>query len=135
MKVKFISNGIKFTNNADLKIIVNPALFFIKAYYALHVKGVVEWLKPIWFIDGTPTEQHLVVVAEKPDVACFSVYVWNDDHQFELMRLVKQDNPGVKIIAGGPQLDAHKDKQFFEKHPYINHVCYRDWETDRKSVV
>ena len=135
MKVKFVSNGIKFTNNADFKIIVNPALFFIKAYYQLHGKGKIEWLKPIWFIDKTPYDQYKDIVKESPDFACFSVYVWNDDHQFELMRLVKQDNPGVKIIAGGPQLDAHKDKQFFEKHPYIDYVCYGDGEQAFQLIV
>lgn len=129
MKIKFISNGIKFTNNADLKIIVNPALFFMRAYYILHGKNKsVEWLKPILFIDKSPSEQHEEIASERPDVICFSVYVWNDDHQFELMRRLKRDYPEIMIVAGGPQLDAHKDRDFFKKHPYIDYVCYGDGE-------
>jgi tRNA A37 methylthiotransferase MiaB len=135
MKIKFVSNGIKFTNNADLKIIVNPALFFMKAYYMLHGKGSVEWLKPIWFIDKTPYEQYKEIVADKPDFACFSVYVWNDDHQFKIMETIKRDNPEITVIAGGPQLDAHKDKSFFDKHPYIDYVCYGDGEQAMQLLI
>lgn len=131
MKIKFVSNGLsgKVNRGQSGSTAINPAYFFLKAYYILHGKNpAVEWLPCDFIMTCTFEEQLANIVAEAPDLIGLSVYVWNEEYQFELAKALKKQLPNSVIVLGGPQLIAHKDIEFFNKHPFIDFVCYGDGE-------
>jgi hypothetical protein len=131
MKIKFVSNGLcGEVNKLQLSsTAINPAFFFLKAYYMLHgLNPNVTWLPCDFIMVDTLETQVSNIVAESPDLIGLSVYVWNEDYQFDLARRLKEVLPNSIIVLGGPQLIAHKDPEFFNKHPYVDYVCYGDGE-------
>jgi len=79
---------------------------------------VTEW---IW------RREPVVETAErlaKNDIVAFSTYVWNHRYNYEIARQIKQINPSVLIIMGGPE-PAITDPNFFRDNPFIDLViCY-----------
>ena len=59
----------------------------------------------------------------KDTIVGFSVYVWNDQYCRALARRIKELNPYVLIIFGGPQPPIEKP-EFFELFPYVD-VCVK----------
>ena len=52
------------------------------------------------------TEQ---LLAYKPKIICFSVYIWNITEITQIILLLKQIAPEVTIILGGPEVSHHPD--------------------------
>lgn len=44
-----------------------------------------------------------------PDFACFSVYVWNRTYLEEAAEILKEKNPSLVTIAGGPEVTANPE--------------------------
>lgn len=65
---------------------------------------------------------------DKVDIIGVSVYVWNKVYFKTVCQEIKKRLPHIIIIAGGPELDAHKDVDFFKKNPWYNYVIYGDGE-------
>lgn len=131
MKIKFISNGplgeVNVLNQGETNI--NPAYFFLKAYYHLHGRNKnVIWLDPELTMFATADDQAKEITKQRPDIVALSVYVWNETHQFKLAKLLKENLPNLVVILGGPQLIAHKNETFFDQYPYVDYVCYGDGE-------
>lgn len=115
---------------------------FINYFLRLHHElksvsaGSYNWLPPESLLIGpeqVPDEQFLDSICtllenEKVDVLAVSVYVWNKIYFKLICTEVKKRLPHITIIAGGPELDAHKDKEFFVKNPYYDYVIYGDGE-------
>ena len=40
----------------------------------------------------------------KPDVAAFSIFLWNAPRTYSIIKLLKQEMPEVKIVVGGPEI-------------------------------
>jgi len=49
--------------------------------------------------------------------------------------LYRSRNPEGRVIVGGPQLVAHKDKDFFNKFPYIDYAVYGDGERALTDIL
>jgi hypothetical protein len=131
MKIKFVSNGpigeVNALNYSETNI--NPAYFFIKAYYMLHGQNPeVEWLPCDFTMFDSVNVQANQIIQQAPDLLALSVYVWNETHQFQLAQQVKQALPNITVVMGGPQLTAHKNPNFFEQYPFVDFVCYGDGE-------
>jgi tRNA A37 methylthiotransferase MiaB len=75
------------------------------------------------------------IVAAKVDVLGLSIFIWNEDYQYAIAKKIKELNPGIVIVFGGPQLDAHKNPNFFKTHPYVDWVCYGDGEKAFQLLV
>ncbi len=90
-----------------------------------------EWTDP-YFLIGPEyfdvAKAYDMIVEEKIDVVAFSVYIWNKKEFFEMAEYFKKQNPNLIIIAGGPELDAHRDKDFFKKYGFIDWVIFGEGE-------
>ena len=53
------------------------------------------------------------------DIVLFSIYVWNVRLSMEIARQLKQRNPNVVIICGGPQVPDKGDK-FLREYPFVD---------------
>lgn len=73
---------------------------------------------------------HEFAIKEKPEeiasycasfeVVCFSCYIWNITHTLRVIELIKQLNPAVKILLGGPEVSYDWQEQL--KHPHIDYI-------------
>lgn len=104
-----------------------PAALQLKTYIDLLYPELVEQLEWIVPIQQEITDQELIdyVNLLDVDILCTSHYLWN--HAFlikQLSNVRNQLKPGLKVIAGGPSIDANNNKSFFESHPYINYAVY-----------
>ena len=79
----------------------------------------------------------LDIAAEKfldCDVIFASMYVWNTQYTYRLLSRIKQNNPDVIIVCGGPQI-PWRDKNFFLEHPYIDTVVINEGEQAALHVL
>ena len=53
------------------------------------------------------------------DIVGFSCYIWNRNYSLKLAKRIKELNPNVKIVFGGPELEV-TDPNFFKLYPYID---------------
>ena len=56
------------------------------------------------------------------DVVCFSVYIWNRTLTLELVACLKQINPQLKIVLGGPEI-SFEEPFFFSRYPVDALIC------------
>ena len=54
------------------------------------------------FIFKRENPADVVAKMDKPDVVCFSMYVWNENYQMALSNKIKEKWPDVVIVFGGP---------------------------------
>lgn len=114
--------------------------YFLRLYFDTNSlsKDQYNWLPPADLLigpepgEGTTAEflDDLChrLEQDKVDILGVSVYVWNKVYFKTVCREIKQRLPHIIIIAGGPELDAHKDVDFFKKNPWYDYVVYGDGE-------
>lgn len=56
---------------------------------------------------------------DAPDVAAFSVSMWNEQLNLRVAEEVKQKFPDCLIVFGGPQVPQHP-QEYFRQHPFID---------------
>jgi anaerobic magnesium-protoporphyrin IX monomethyl ester cyclase len=87
------------------------------------------------FTDHEPKESiaaHLL--ANKPDVVAFSVYIWNRDKTLALVDLLHTIRPGLRIVIGGPEV-SFDDEQLFAAHPGLSALIHGEGELPMKSLL
>jgi len=57
------------------------------------------------------------ILAENPRIAAAGVYIWNHSRVRRTMEIIRERNPGIAVIAGGPELIAVQ-----ECPPWADHV-------------
>lgn len=95
----------------------------------------LDWDDPI-FIDqaNTSAQDFTNRIDRKTDVVAFSCYVWNFKKHMKMARLLKERNPNVKIIAGGPHI-PNDPTGFFDEHPYVDVIIHNEGEIAFSRVL
>lgn len=89
---------------------------------------VTEWL---WRREALEeTAQRLA----KNNIVAFSVYVWNHNYNYALGRRIKEINPNVLTIVGGPE-PAITDKNIFKDNPWMDLVVCYEGEITFKRIL
>jgi len=139
MRIKFLANGPinNLGTKPDYVVYVNPAYFMMKYYHTLRGKKPwkEKWLLPEFIATRTAQEQVDSLVRDRVDLLLLACFVWNMDLQMEVAKLYREQVPQGRVVVGGPQLTAHKDPQFFEKHPYVDYAVYGDGEKALSDII
>ncbi|NLN85485.1 MAG: DUF4080 domain-containing protein [Candidatus Cloacimonetes bacterium] len=91
-----------------------PSLYILRE----NLRGLPYSINLLEFTLSEPLFDILTrVYREKPDIACFSAYIWNSSVVFELARELKKVLPGVKTVLGGPE--AGRGEAFPEVFDFI----------------
>ncbi|HEY2379672.1 MAG TPA: radical SAM protein [Terriglobia bacterium] len=61
------------------------------------------------------------------DIAGFSTYVWNMRHSLKIARLLKEREPGVLIMFGGPQV-PDRAEGFLRENPFVDVAVHGEGE-------
>ena len=81
----------------------------------------IEWLDPIylgWFdVDRLLEDTDFANV----DVLLLSFYVWNEERQWEIAKIAREQNPDILILGGGPQSQyrPHQNTKSYEVCDYV----------------
>ena len=115
------------------------------AYYLPYSAGVIlsyamgfEHIRNAWAVDQLiwrrePIEELAPRLAQN-DIVAFSTYVWNHRYNYKLARRIKEINPAVKIIFGGPE-PAIEDPKLFENEPFMDLVSKMEGEITFKRIM
>jgi len=68
------------------------------------------------------------------DVVFCSMYMWNINYCYKLLKTLKKLNPDIIIVAGGPEI-PWRDKNFFNDHPYIDSIAINEGEQAALAVM
>lgn len=122
----------------DNELFLGTAHLYLKTYLDINYPDMASklyWEIPIQ--QKLSDEEFLKAYDEcRPDIICTSHYIWN--HSFlldQLPRIKKYIDPKVKIIAGGPNIDCHLDKQFFKKYGFLDFAIYGSGEQAFADII
>ncbi len=112
---------------------VNPINWLLKLHHTKmsQSKNDYTWTDQYYLIDPVTIDFENIyqqIVDEQIDIVAFSVYIWNRSEFMSIARYLKEKNPSLTIIVGGPDIDAHRNKEFFKEHPFIDWVIYGEGE-------
>jgi tRNA A37 methylthiotransferase MiaB len=86
-----------------------------------------------WIFRRDPVEQAVQQLINC-DVIFFSLYVWNRNYCFTLAQKIKEQNPHVLTVFGGPEL-PHRDKDMFTKFPFIDIAVVGEGEQAVQEIL
>lgn len=66
------------------------------------------------------------LIKEKADILCFSCYIWNIEMTLEICQIIKQVEPNVKILLGGPEVSF--DQEYFMEKGFIDFIISGEGE-------
>lgn len=67
------------------------------------------------------------IYKKRPDVLCFSCYIWNIEYVEDIAREYKKICPDVPVWVGGPEVSYETDT-FLQEHPYIDGIVIGEGE-------
>lgn len=71
-----------------------------------------------------------LILARKPDIICFSAYLWSISIIEQLAKKIKEKNKHIKILVGGPQADTD-----LVNKPYFDFIVIGEGEVPFKDVL
>lgn len=71
---------------------------------------------------------------KKPDVLCFSCYIWNLTYVEELIREIKKIFPALPIWVGGPEV-SYDSKDVLERLPEVTGVMFGEGEETFMEIL
>lgn len=120
MKILLVAINAKYIHS-------NLAVYNLRAYAKAYQKADVQ----IEIAEYTINHQMDAILAgiyrAKPDVLCFSCYIWNLSYVEELSCEYHKLCPGIPIWAGGPEV-SYETKRFLEEHPQMTGVMIGEGE-------
>ena len=70
----------------------------------------------------------------KPDLLCFSCYIWNLSYAVEIIEDIKKILPKVTIWAGGPEVSYDAPK-FLKRHPEVDGIMCAEGEKTLTELI
>lgn len=125
INIAFYSPSIDLVQSTKF---VCPNFFYLKTYIDLYSKNKdnINWEHIIYDDIESNKLANWLVDIKKIDVLCLGVYIWNESLCYSLAEKVKELNPNIIIIIGGPQQLGSISKEFLETHSYIDYCVYGD---------
>lgn len=71
---------------------------------------------------------------EDSHIVAFSTYIWNKNYNYTLAKKLKECNPNILIVFGGPEPPLEKP-DFFELYPFIDLMIKTEGEVTFKEVL
>lgn len=70
----------------------------------------------------------------KPDLLCFSCYIWNLSYAEEIIEDIKKILPKVTIWAGGPEV-SYDTPKFLKRHPEVDGIMCAEGEKTLTELI
>jgi len=105
----------------------------------IHANLAVRYLKNFCCNDGlnieikefTINQQIEYILGEilesQAQVICFSCYIWNIEYIKEIAYILKESDPNIKILFGGPEV-SFETKKIMEAERYVDFIIFGEGE-------
>ncbi len=81
-------------------------------FLAANMGGLKEETRIVEFVLGTrPADMVEALLAEKPRIVGFGVYIWNAEETTKAVAMLKRVSPEVIVVVGGPEVSYEIDEQ------------------------
>jgi radical SAM superfamily enzyme YgiQ (UPF0313 family) len=67
------------------------------------------------------------LVSEKPDLLCFSTYIWNIRQTLDIIGSIRKILPRCKILLGGPEV-SYDGTEWMKTYPFIDYIVAGEGE-------
>lgn len=74
------------------------------------------------------------IVASTPDLVGFSCYIWNTPYILQTARCVKELNPEVRILLGGPEVDF-EHLRILQENPAVDFISVGEGEKNFRELL
>jgi anaerobic magnesium-protoporphyrin IX monomethyl ester cyclase len=74
------------------------------------------------------------LLQEGPEVVGFSVYLWNRRESFELIDALAAARPGLRLVAGGPEV-SFDGAELFSRHPGLTALVRGEGEEPLRALL
>ena len=74
------------------------------------------------------------LLAEKPDVISFSIYIWNRRETLDLIDALAVAHPELRIIVGGPEV-SFDGNELFDRHPGLTALIRGEGEEPLRTLL
>jgi hypothetical protein len=138
MKITFLSGIFERATNKEV-VRCNPSIayYWLRSFFETtkpHLKNKVTWSRPLYFEEQI--EDYVsYILKENPDILCSTLYIWNVDLHYLICKKVKEINPKIKIVFGGPEIDARNIGSNFDRFPLVDAVVYGDGEESFAEII
>jgi radical SAM superfamily enzyme YgiQ (UPF0313 family) len=102
--------------------------------YSKTDKSVSENLKLNKLIWRRDPIDEVVEKLQHDKIVAFSCYVWNKNYQYSIAKKLKQINPSIKLVFGGPEIPIEKP-DLFSIYPFMDVVIKSEGEVAFKKVL
>lgn len=84
-----------------------------------------------------PDDLEAALNRRRPDVFMFSGYVWNQNLGLSFARAIKDLDPTILVVAGGPNISKEEGKReaFLKAHPYVDFFVLNEGEIAAAVLV
>ncbi|MEX0716902.1 MAG: cobalamin-dependent protein [Planctomycetaceae bacterium] len=96
------------------------------------VRASYRFMPFIYHLDSLPNI--LAQYVEPPDVAAFSISMWNEQLNLRVAEEVKRRWPECLIVVGGPQV-PHDPSEYFARHPFLDVAVRAEGEEPFRAVL
>jgi len=108
MNIFLIAINARFTHS-------NLALRYLRSYDSEHTT-LLEFT-----INQNIDEILEQLVAKRPDVLCFSVYIWNSTVLKKIISVIGKILPRTKIVLGGPEV-SYNAEEWLDQYSCIDYI-------------
>ncbi len=105
----------------------------LRSYIEAHAPNAARYTFLPMIYKRVPVRE-IVAGMSEADVVGFSTYVWNVNISLEAARRLRQQNPDMVIVFGGPQV-PDQPEQFLRDHPFIDIVVHNEGEQTFLEVL
>ena len=105
----------------------NLAVYSLRAYANLHGSRRTETDIAEYTINQLPDDILQDIYRRRPDMVCFSCYIWNIEYIKELIKELDKILPACEIWLGGPEV-SYRAKDFMEQFAMVKGVMKGEGE-------
>jgi radical SAM superfamily enzyme YgiQ (UPF0313 family) len=127
MKVGLVQINNSFSGQSYLPY----SLGLLVAYLKQHSKKPFDFGLPIY--SRVKVDEAVEKLLDK-DIVLFSLYVWNARISLQIAERLKEKNPNVKLIFGGPQVPDKPD-QFYQQNKFIDFLVHGEGESTLHQLI
>ena len=130
MKIQTLS-GIVIRNKDTefLRVYAGVIYYWLRSFFdTVYPNNNYEWFTNLY--DWDSVEEVVDIILERdPDILLVTFSIWNHVEHSKICELVRQKSKKIKIIIGGPELNAKDIQSNFERFPFTDCLIYGDGES------
>lgn len=134
MKHKTRVGWVQINNSFDRQHYLPYTVGMLQAHAQQHLSDPEAFAFQIPLFCRMPVDQ-AVAQLQGADIVCFSTYVWNVRLSLAIAQALKEKNPAVLTVFGGPQIPDQGTEAFLRKYPWVDLACHGEGERVLTAIL